>query len=98
MTREERGGWWAEQLAAQAGSGLTVRSWCIREGVCYGSFLQWRRRLGAAAAMEGPLSFVQVLPAEAKASTVRVRVGSAWIEVTAGFDPGLLRRVVEALA
>jgi hypothetical protein len=43
------------------------------------------------------VSFVQVLPIEAPASPVRVRVGSAWIEVAAGFDPGLLRRVVEAL-
>jgi hypothetical protein len=97
MRREERQAVWADRVAAQAASGLSARAWCGQEDVNYWSFIQWRRRLGGEPLMAGPLNFVQVLPAEANASTVRVRVGAAWIEVGAGFDPALRRRVVDAL-
>lgn len=97
MTRAEREEMWSERIAAQAGSGLTVRMWCTREEVSYWSFLQWRRRLGGETSSERPLRFLRVLPVEADGSAVRIRIGGALIEVGVGFDPGVLRRVVEAL-
>jgi hypothetical protein len=98
MTGEERRAWWLERIAAQAGSGLSGRAWCEREDVSYGSFIQWRRRLGEESAGEKPLSWVRVLPGEVHASSLLVRIGAVGIEVGAGFDPVLLRRVVEALS
>jgi hypothetical protein len=97
MTRAEREEMWSERVAAQAASGLSGRAWCVREDVSYWSFSQWRRRLGGETSGERPLRLVRVWPAEADAATVRIRIGGALIEVGAGFDPGLLRRVVEAL-
>ena len=88
---------WSERIAAQAASGLSGRMWCEREDVSYWSFLQWRRRLGGETPGERPLRFLRVLPGEADASGVRIQIGGALIEVGAGFDPGVLRRVVEAL-
>ena len=97
MTREERAVMWTERIAAQAASGLSGRSWCAREDVSYWSFMQWRRRLGGETSGERPLSWVRVWPVEADASAVRIWIGAALIEVGAGFDAGVLRRVVEAL-
>lgn len=97
MTRAEREEMWSERIAAQAASGLSGRSWCEREDVSYWSFLQWRRRLGGETSSERPLRFLRVLPVEADGSAVRIRIGGALIEVGVGFDPGVLRRVVEAL-
>jgi hypothetical protein len=97
MTRTEREVMWSERIAAQAASGLSGRAWCAREDVNYWSFMQWRRRLGGEASGERPLRLVRVWPAETDASAVRIRIGAALIEVGAGFDPGVLRRVVEAL-
>jgi hypothetical protein len=97
MTRVEREEMWSERIAAQAASGLSGRMWCDREEVSYWSFMQWRRRLGGETFGERPLRFVRVLPVEADASAVRIRIAGALIEVGAGFDPGVLRRVVEAL-
>jgi len=97
MTRAEREVMWSERIAAQAASGLSGRMWCEREDISYWSFIQWRRRLGEELAEERPLRLVRVLPVEADMSAVRIRIGAALIEVGAGFDPGVLRRVVEAL-
>lgn len=94
MTREERRAWWLERIAAQAASGWSGRAWCEQEDVSYRSFIQWRRRLGAAAATKARLSFVRVLPEEANGSMVQLRVGSVRIEVRSGFDAVLLRQVV----
>jgi hypothetical protein len=97
MTRAEREEMWSERIAAQAASGLSGRMWCEREDVSYWSFLPWRRRLGGETSVERPLRLARVWPAEADAAAVRIRIGGALIEVGAGFDPGVLRRVVEAL-
>ena len=98
MTRAEREAMWSERIAAQAASGLSGRLWCERADVSYWSFIQWRRRLGEESAGKRPLSLVRVWPVEADASAVRIRIGGALVEVGAGFDPGVLRRVVEALS
>ena len=94
MTRQEQRAYWQERLADQAVSGLSGLAWCVQEGVSYPTFLRWRRRLVEEPAT-APLTLVRVTAA-ATAPLV-VTMGTARIEVTAEFDPLLLRRVVAAL-
>lgn len=97
MTKEEREAHWRGLLERQAGSGLSVRAWCEREAVSYTAFSYWRQRLRQPPA-DAPLTLVRVDGGEAGASGLWVSVGNARIEVRPGFDAGLLRRVVAALA
>ena len=94
MTRQKQRAYWQERLADQEGSGLSGLAWCRREGVSYAAFLRWRRRLVEQSAA-APLTLVRV--SAAATAPLVVRVGAARIEVTEGFDPVLLRRVVAAL-
>ena len=41
----ERQVYWQEMLDRQAGSGLSIRRFCVRERVSEPSFYMWRRRL-----------------------------------------------------
>ena len=90
---------WAERIAAQQRSGITVKQFCKEEGLTEYSFYSWRKRLqkkepvrfalvdrGAARlalAPEAPLELVL-------ASGERLRIG-------AGVDSATLRTVLEAL-
>lgn len=94
MTRQKQRAYWQERLADQEASGLSGRAWCRGEGVNYSAFLRWRRRLVEQPATT-PLTLVRV--SAAATAPLVVRVGAARIEVTAEFDPVLLRRVVAAL-
>ena len=38
--------YWQEIIGRQAGSGLSVRQFCVAEGVSEPSFYAWRRKLG----------------------------------------------------
>lgn len=96
MTKQEREGYWRELLERQAASGLSVRAWCARETVGYATFMYWRRRLGRTGAVER-LTLIRVEEA-AVGDGLWLWVGGVRIEVKAGFDAGLLRQVVEALA
>lgn len=97
MTRSERENHWRGLLEQQAGSGFSVRTWCARESVGYASFLYWRRRLGRPA-KAASLTLIRVTEGEAAGSGLWLLVGGARIEVKPGFDAGLLRQVVAALA
>ena len=83
---------WSARLSRYV-VGESVVAFCLREGVSTASFYAWRRRLGP--------RFVEVdvstEPAVASPPLV-VEVGVARVEVPAGFDPGHLRAVVDALS
>jgi hypothetical protein len=38
---------WTVRLQEQANSGLSIRPWCVREGVTEASFRYWRKRLAS---------------------------------------------------
>jgi hypothetical protein len=97
MTREERRSYWSERLAEQAASGLSVRAWCLGEGVSYATFNYWRGRLKAERAVK-PLTLIRLNDGEPAHSAFWVSVGEARIEVRPDFDAALLRRVVAALS
>ena len=97
VTKQEREKNWRELQERQAASGLSVRARCARETVGYATFMYWLRRLVRTEAVE-PLTLIRVTEGEAVGDGLWLSVGGVRIEVKAGFDAGLLRQVVAALA
>ena len=64
---------WRAILGQQAGSGLTVRQFCLREAICEQGFFRWRKRLGEQAPMPLP-RFVELRPAAGIGSAIRVEL------------------------
>jgi hypothetical protein len=97
VTKQEREDYWRDLLEQQAASGLSVRAWCARETVGYATFMYWRRRLGRTEAVK-PLTLIRVTEGEAVGDGLWILVGGVRIEVKSGFDAGLLRQILVALA
>jgi hypothetical protein len=90
---------WAERIAAQQRSGISVKQFCKERGLTEYSFYAWRKRLRE----QGPVRFALVerrgprkeLPAEpvlelVVASGERLRIGT-------GVDTATLRAVLDLL-
>lgn len=45
MQRESNQQLWTERLQEQTASGLSIRAWCVREGLTESTFHYWRKRL-----------------------------------------------------
>jgi transposase-like protein len=92
---------WRQLIERQAGGGLPVGAFCARHHLAVSTFFAWRRRLAA----EAESSFVELTTEEAAReltpASAQLEVllpdGLA-VRVTAGFDAGLLRQVIEALS
>jgi hypothetical protein len=104
MIREDLADLWRQRLADHAASKLTVQDWCDRNRLAPHLFYYWRRRLAGAADAKsnGGANWLAIDLQEpatpASTSTgVSVRIGSALIEVQAGFDSCTLRAVVQVL-
>jgi hypothetical protein len=68
MQKESREQVWKELLQAQSGSGLTIRAWCVREGVAESRFHYWRMRLAPAPTAEFIALPVAVAPRATEAA------------------------------
>lgn len=93
---------WETQIQAYRKSGLTLQAWCDREGISKERMKYWMYRRKAGSQPRRPsAAFVPVhvepLAPAADLSPIWVQVGEFRVGVTAGFDPRLLRNVVEAL-
>ena len=102
MTREALAQEWRERLEDFAEAEMTVQQWCDFNRISIHSYYYWRRRLNADKTDKATtphflaVNVVDTPPVSPAGLTLRI-AGVA-IEVTAGFDPGLLRAVVGALA
>lgn len=47
LQRESNQQVWSARVQEQAGSGLGIRAWCVREGLTESTFHYWRKRLAA---------------------------------------------------
>lgn len=88
---------WAARVSSWRASGLTAREYSEREGIGISSLFNWARRLDANRAPR----LVQLVPTSSvnaaiprAESRVVVCVGDVRIEVSTGFDPGLLADVI----
>jgi hypothetical protein len=94
---------WRDRLSEYRSSGLTVAAWCRKNGLSEFTYYYWRRRIASSSAC-APTAVVEQqwlpLAVTVEGSTVQqltVRIGRAEIDVSAGFDPGLLASVVKVL-
>jgi transposase len=90
---------WAERIAVQQRSGVSVKQFCKERGLTEYSFYAWRKRLRE----KGPVRFAlverrgprQELPAGAALELV-LRTGER-LRISAGVDGATLRAVLDAL-
>jgi uncharacterized protein (AIM24 family) len=87
---------WQTLIDQQRSSGRSVGAFCRQQGVAACTFYAWRRRLAKP-------TFVEVKAGASERVTassplVLVLRGGVRVQVRAGFDAGLLRRLVEALS
>lgn len=93
---------WEKQIEAYRESGLTLQVWCDREGVSKDRMKYWMykrkvdRQPHRPSATFVPVHVESTAPS-ADLSPIWVQVGEVRVGVAAGFDPRLLRDVVEAL-
>jgi hypothetical protein len=90
---------WAERIAAQRRSGISVKRFCKEQGLTEGSFYAWRKRLR----QKGPVRFALVEQSvqrqERKADPVLelvLRTGER-LRIGPGADTATLRTVLDVL-
>jgi hypothetical protein len=91
---------WSERIAEWETSGLSQSTFCQQHGLVYGTFIYWRSHLKKfnTKAVQPPISFLAVTCKPAKQSTLILKLnGQHSIELKSGFDPELLREVVQAV-
>jgi hypothetical protein len=96
---------WEQRLAELENSGLSGLAWCTRQGISYHKYRYWKARIESS---ETPsdVRTVQWLALEPasdaracdKDDAITLRIGAVVIEVRRGFDPVLLRDVVQVLS
>ena len=90
---------WAERIAAQQRSGISVTQFCKEHGLSGYSFYAWRKRLQEA----GPVRFALVdrrprlQERAAEAALELVLVSGERLRIGAGADAATLRVVLDAL-
>jgi len=88
---------WAERIAQFQASGQSAAAWC-RENNIKDHQLRYRLHRINGRESEPGARWLPLLPDEPNSPTLLIKVGTAAIEVTPGFDPALLRAVVRALS
>ena len=91
---------WRSLIREQEKSGLTVREFAARRGIAAGTLFWWRSRLRSR--QRSQLVAVEVVDHEAKDAAVSgmFELGiddRLTLRISAGFDAGELRRLVQAL-
>jgi hypothetical protein len=95
---------WRDRIAAYRESGLSMRAWCKETGHTRDRLRYWLAKYPASenvcsARSAGWVSvnLEPTTPVEHSRTSITVRVTGVEIEVVRGFDPELLRSVVQAL-
>ncbi len=92
---------WRERIAQFRASGLSGAAWCTAHQVKEHQLWYWASKFPAEPTLESHPRFVPVQihePGNKTESPLLVRIGSVVIEVRAGYDPDLLRGVVNTLS
>ena len=94
---------WRDRLEDFAVAEMTVQQWCDFNAIPLHQYHYWRRRLAAKKTDHHEnagwiaLSVAEEVP-RSTPPAITLRIAGAEIQITAGFDPTLLRAVVGALA
>lgn len=90
---------WAERIAAQRASGMSVRRFCREQGLTEHSFYAWRKRLQE----QGPVRFALVERSArrpertAEAALELVLATGERLRIGTGVEPATLRVVLDIL-
>jgi hypothetical protein len=90
---------WAERIAEQERSGLSVKQFCKERGVSEYSFYTWRKRL----AKKPPVRFALVEPGAARQASAKdpdlelVLASGERLRIGSGLNATTLRTVLEVL-
>ena len=97
--KQEQHDVWQERIASYRASGLGCRKWCAANGIKYHQ-LRYRIGLQQSCSREEKVPKWLEVPIHrpSHGSMLVVRVGNAAVEVGPGFDPDLLRSVVQVLS
>ena len=106
MSREEVRIQWKTRVQEFRGSGQTAAEWCRVHHLNVNQFRRWLHKFPEQNVREETSSTIRWLSVKnenlathvASVSTITVRVGAAHVEVRDGFNPTLLKQVVQALA
>lgn len=106
-SREQRRKEWMERISDYRSSGLTMAAWCEANNFTKEQLKYWLRKskeisssptLNSNSPQFVPVTIAETADNEsASSSHLVVRIGQASIEVRSGFNPQLLREVVQAL-
>lgn len=91
---------WSERIAEWEISGLSQSTFCQQHGLVYGTFIYWRSHLKKlnTDVQQPAVSFLAVTYKPAKQSTLILKLNDQHsIELKSGFDPELLRQVIQAV-
>lgn len=95
---------WRELLDDQRSSGMSVKEWCESEGISLFRYYYWRKRLSdvSPSSCAPPAVAPRCLPvaldeARSDSTGLTLRVGRVSVEISSGFDPGLLSSVLNVL-
>lgn len=100
MTRAELHAFWKKRMSEFETSELTGTQWCASQEIPLSQFRYWRRKLRStrdAASSTRPSWMVVDLAGQEKTDVLFIYLGSAKVELHAGFDPDLLADVVRVL-
>ena len=94
-----RAGEWAERIAAQQRSGITVKQFCKERGLTEYSFYAWRRRLRESGTVRFALveRSVRRLERTAEPALELVLATGERLRIGTGVDAATLRTVLHAL-
>lgn len=91
---EDKTKYWGRHIAAWQRSGLSQERYCRNNKIAKSAFGYWYRKLNK----KNVAALVQVPVTIAMAAAIEVQIGSnIKIKVQQGFDPKLLKAIVEAL-
>ena len=102
-TREANRWRWREWIDAWKQSDQSQQAFCAAHRLGFSSFKRWHRIFKAEGVSDAPsaaeaVRFVPVRVRESTPSNLTIRIqDDLRVEVAAGFDPHLLRRVIEVL-
>ncbi len=96
VSRQERRLKWQGHVEEWRRSGLKASAYCAANGLNAGQFWYWRRTLSPDTQEKGD-GFVEVTGDNRGHATITLMIRGATISVCEGFDPSLLREVVDCL-
>ena len=104
-TKDQRRNEWISRIADYKASGLTMSAWCSTNKHSVEQLKYWLRKIKSASSPSIQATSPQWVPVTLTSSVAPaelgpprvVRVGSASIELYPGFNPQLLREIVQAL-